>query len=380
MTKINEKTHLKEMREILKASKKPFKIVSIMDFKGKNSTLVINCKTHGGSDTWLNPWYPNFQKLKTAKSCLKCSGKYSYSKEEQISIINQEKFKDNLHEVIDIIDYKNQYSRCIVNCKEHGCGNTWEKPWIPTIKDLKNDYGCPKCYGNYNYTKKEIIQSVSTILQDTSLTLIDISDYKNRGSHCHIKCDLHGNGWEWENKWTPIIKTLKNNIGCPKCAVETNKLNSLIRNPIHFNKERYIYFIKFTHNDNSFYKIGINNSENINIRYPKGRLEKNNLKMEVLEHKKVTNTEALLTEFHILRKFKENNVYQLILKESGMDGATECFNKDILSLNNISLGYLIEESSSNAECLVKDLSITDSERKYFLNNIEVNTEYSCLES
>jgi exonuclease VII small subunit len=32
------------------------------------------------------------------------------------------------------------------------------------------------------------------------------------------KCEVHGNGWLWGTPWMPSISTLKNGIGCPKCA------------------------------------------------------------------------------------------------------------------------------------------------------------------
>jgi hypothetical protein len=322
----------KETNEILKDNKKSFKVISILEFKGSQSKVSIKCPIHKDSSEWQNPWLPTISVLKSAKHCLKCSGKYKPTKAELIEDLNDSVFIDGNHTVIDIPEYTNRHSRCVIKCKEHGLSSSWGNPWLPTSKDLKSGYGCPKCYNNYSPTKKEVIDQIDVVLKDTNLTLVDIPNYINRGSNCNINCSFHGNGWEWENKWTPKIKTVKNDIGCPLCAVETNKLKTLLQNPVHFDNERYLYFIKITKKSDKsfFYKIGVNNSENINIRYRKGLLEKADLEISVLEHIKITNIEALFTELYILNKFKENKSYKKVLKDFGLGGATECFSKNIL--------------------------------------------------
>ena len=367
---LTNKTLIKETNKTLKENKKSFKVISIVDFNGSKSRVSVKCGVHGNSAEWKNPWIPEISRLRKAKSCLKCSGKYKPTKEELIEDLNDNIFSDGSHTVLDIPDYENRYSRCKIECKKHGLGDSWGNPWNPTSKDLKSGYGCPKCYNNYSPTKEEITNQINNIFQDTSLTLIDIPDYKNRDSRCNINCNIHGNGWEWENKWTPIAKTVKKDVGCPLCAFETNKISSLLRNPIHFDKERYLYFIKFTKKENKefFYKVGINNSHNINIRHPKWKLDKANLELEVIEHIKLSNVEALFTEFYILNKYKDKKQYQRVLKESKLDGATECFSENILG--SLTLNELAKETSSKYVDILSTIKVTENDKENFIKYIK----------
>jgi len=351
----NSENLKKQYNGILKENGLKIRIIKVIISKNGEERAVMHCKEHGSSDSWGNPWLPQLIKLKVAKGCIKCSGKYKFAEEELIEDVNNNVFHDGKHKILKIIDYKNRYSKCIVKCKEHGLSNEWGNPWLPNTKDLKAGYGCPKCYGNYLPTKEEVTEEVNMFLKGTGLTLIDIPNYKNRSSACHISCEIHGNGWEMKRRWTPIIKTLRSDHGCPLCSFETNKLKTLLKNPEQHNKERYLYFLKFTKEDKNevFYKIGVNNSKNINMRYRKGLLEKAKLCIEVIEHIKTSNMSALMTEFYILKKYKDNKSYQRRLKTGGLEGATECFSKNIL--RGTSLKRLIKESLINQDSIISAL-------------------------
>lgn len=362
--KTNE-THIKELNAVLKKQKATFHAIEVVDTQNYKKFVSIECKIHGKSSEWANPWFPISSKAKKMTECIKCNKKYKQTKEEVIKYINENHFSDGQHEIIDIPEYKNRHSRCEIVCKTHGLGSSWANPWTPTVKDLKSGYGCPHCSNNYACTKEETIEKINKVLKDTNLTLIDIPNYKNKNSRCHIKCDIHGNGWELQKKWSPIVKTVINSYGCPFCAFETKQLKDLVAKPEHYNSERFLYFIQIKKTDTKeiFYKIGINNSENIYSRFYKSKLLEAKLEIKVIQHLKLNNIKALLTEFYIINKYHKQKKYQSRLKKYKLEGSTECF--DINILEGLKLEDLVEEARLNHKSTIEKTKLPEQELSYF---------------
>jgi len=124
------------------------KKIKALSFVGKNNNMqtkcIVECKVHGNSSEWGNPWLPTINSLKKSKGCPKCLGLYRYTENEAL-----ERLKDNVskkYEVIGFVEgYKTVHSKCIMKCEVHGIGDFFEKKWNPTIHKLNNGGGCPKC-------------------------------------------------------------------------------------------------------------------------------------------------------------------------------------------------------------------------------------------
>jgi hypothetical protein len=168
----------------------------------------------------------------------------------------------------------------------------------------------------------------------------------------------------------PIHKVRKEDHECPVCIGPNWTISKLLREAkttpdILYNK-RYLYWIKFTHltKHYDFWKIGLSNTQNLTLRYPKYRLAKDSVAIEIIESIPCTNYEAIRTERFILMAYHESlQNEQLTLKRSA--GGTECFKINILEQSN--LKEMIKEALEQ-ELIVHGASINidfDPEREQF---------------
>lgn len=224
---IKEQT-LKEINSFINPN---LKVIGFLDnnFDSRTKT-IIECKIHGKGIDFCNPWTPTLNNLKQGKGCPKCSKLYSPTSDEAINEGN--KCIDKNLKIIGFVDnkYIGARSRCIVNCKIHGLGCEFERPWNPSYYLLKEGKGCPKCAGNYLKTKEEAIKNISNTLH-FNLKLIDFVDHKyNFQSKCIVECSIHGRCDQFSNPWIPTYKILKNGSSCPKCnhTYIDNKSDSIL--------------------------------------------------------------------------------------------------------------------------------------------------------
>tara|TARA_B100000073_G_scaffold333682_1_gene325387 strand:- start:2012 stop:3589 length:1578 start_codon:yes stop_codon:yes gene_type:complete len=225
--------HTKE--EILKILKIKFKdkfIINgyIEEFKGKETKIDIICKKHGAGKDWNTPWKPRASQILSERtSCPKCKKSYRLKEKEAITLIKQ-KLSSTLTFVNFIGDFKSiETTKCILKCKNHGLISNWNNPYYPTVRTIltkEDKFNCSKCENKYIKSEFEVLEELNKITKSHLKILGFLEEYKNSRSKCKIKCEIHGNGWEWENPWTPNTLKLKKGYGCPKCSkryVKTQK-------------------------------------------------------------------------------------------------------------------------------------------------------------
>lgn len=340
-------------------------ISSIIDYKNNSSRCKVTCKEHGNAWEWGNPWIPSIQQLKSGFNCPKCIGNYRKTEAEIILEINTILKKTSLS-LISIINYKNVESRTIVHCKEHGNSSLWANPWNPKIKDLKsNKHSCPKCAGNYQPTKEEIINEVNSTLKNEKQTYFikDIPNYKNSQSRCIMTCSIHGDSDSWEKHWTPTIAKVKAGRGCTKCSNELGDLHKLLKADLKESLQSFtnLYFVKFKFKNNHFYKVGITN-RTLELRFPKTRLEKSGLSIVESNIYYLPSFLALTAEKFLLNNYQNFNKRQDILNEIGLGGATECFNSEL----KININDVIKETKNSFKTILSNakLNINISNQKF----------------
>lgn len=128
-------------------------------------------------------------------------------------------------------EYKGTASKLIVECKIHGKGSDFCNPWLPTLNNLKNGRGCPKCSKLYSPTTEEAIQEINKII-NPKLNVIGFVEgkYTRARSNCIVECNIHGLGNSFETPWNPSYYLLKEGKGCPKCNGNYAKTkNEMIR-------------------------------------------------------------------------------------------------------------------------------------------------------
>lgn len=162
--------------------------VNYIDSKTK---ICIICHKHG--EFWQTP-NSHIQ----GHGCPKCYGNGKGDVNHFIEkAINKHGNKYNYSKV----KYVNSHTKVCIICPTHG--EFWQTP----ILHLKSQ-GCPKCYGNYNYTKNDFIKKANNIHN----CKYDYSkvEYVNSRTKVCIICPEHGEFWQ-----TPSSHL--NGRGCPIC-------------------------------------------------------------------------------------------------------------------------------------------------------------------
>ena len=171
----SEKESLENINNIINDKLTVLKFIG--KYKGIETRCVMNCKKHGNGDKWENPWNPTYEKLKSGRSCPKCSGNYICTEKEAFLNINNE--INNKIRVIEFLGkYKGAKTRCVMHCKIHGNGNEWEKPWNPIYNNLKRGKGCPKCAIESHHLK-DCIRNTIHQKNDRNIYFIKFKDLNN---------------------------------------------------------------------------------------------------------------------------------------------------------------------------------------------------------
>ena len=212
----NTEESLKDINSFINPKLKALGFIN-REYTGIVSKLIIECSVHGKGTDFCNPWTPTLHNLKQGKGCPKCSKLYSPTSEEAINEGN--KCIDTNLKIIGFVDgkYAGARTRCIVECKIHGLGNSFETPWNPHYYLLKEGKGCPKCNGNYVKTKDELIKDINNHIHSNLKLINFIGDKYNTSTQCIVECKIHGRCDEFKEPWIPLVKSLKNGSSCPKC-------------------------------------------------------------------------------------------------------------------------------------------------------------------
>ena len=177
--------------------------------------ICIICPEHG--EFWQIP-----SNHLRGFGCKKCSGMFL----DKNTFIERATLKHNSKYDYSKVDYKNNHTKVIIICPEHGefCQNP--------SSHLKG-VGCPKCNGGVKFTQEEFFKKAKEIHGDK----YDYSkvEYKNCSTKVCIVCPEHGEFLQSPNKHLRGQK-------CPKCSgVAKSNTDEFIKKAqlIHGNKYDY---------------------------------------------------------------------------------------------------------------------------------------------
>ena len=165
--------------------------------------VCIICKEHGD-------FYQTPAKHLLGRGCHKCGGSKKLTKEE---FAERAKKEHNNKYDYSKANYINSQTSMSIICPIHG-----EFSQIPN-NHLKG-VGCPKCAGNYNFTKEEWIEKAKQVHGNR----YDYNrvEYKNAQTRVCIICPIHGE----------FKQTANNHLigsGCPYC--KNDKIADALRKP-----------------------------------------------------------------------------------------------------------------------------------------------------
>ncbi len=207
----------------------------IPNYENEDSRCIVECiapnEPHGLGTNFLHPWYPTVGTLKNKihPGCPKCAGNYRRTETEALSDAQRSldsRYDESIGKltVIGIDNFKNNSSRVLVHCSNHG--NCWEfgTPFKPTLaKVICEVKCCPKCSNKYKRTKQETME----MLVDKGkgrYTPTDIENYRGLNSKVKVICHTCGPGWLFKPRpWKPTVESLlANDSLCPRCSGNYN--------------------------------------------------------------------------------------------------------------------------------------------------------------
>jgi len=208
-------------------------------------------------------------------------------------------------------EYKDSHTKLTISCDIHG-------NFSITPNNHLSGEGCPKC-------SREILnlrntKSLTKFIEESLIIHNNNYDYsKFNYINCHTKgliiCKIHG-----DFEQTP---TNHKTSGCPKCGDLKLKGGYAAISKYQPETEVYIYIIKLTSNDESFFKVGL--AKNI-----KNRLNKIPYKKDILYQCLGKVKDLFKLEQEIINRFM-NNKYSPSIKFSGKH---ECFKISDKELKN----------------------------------------------
>lgn len=122
---------------------KDYEFVGLLEpWRGAQTRTVLACTTHGRGDLFASPWTPIINSVFQGVGCPKCSGKYQYTEQEAVQLINETGYK--FHKFVN--SYNGVQSKVIVECEIHGIGDKFGTPWATTLVNLKLGKGNPPIF------------------------------------------------------------------------------------------------------------------------------------------------------------------------------------------------------------------------------------------
>jgi hypothetical protein len=200
-------------RQLTKAIEGRFELIDYMsDRLISNDRVILKCPTHGDGSKFGNRWVPLASSIINGYGCPKCAGKYIYTPNEWIKLIEEKGFKFKNF----IGEFKGSQSKLNLICNIHGEGELFETKWQPSANNIVNhSKGCPKCKKTYKRTLGELIELVN----NTKYEFICLkSDFKSGNTRIAVGCPEHGPSDEFATPWVPRFEEIARGNGCPKCA------------------------------------------------------------------------------------------------------------------------------------------------------------------
>jgi very-short-patch-repair endonuclease len=197
---------------------------SLVEYINNKTKIRIICKEHG-----------EFIQLPLnhlcGKGCSRCCGN---KKSNNIDFIENSKIKHNDKYDYSLVEYKNNITKVIIVCKEHG-----EFKQVPS-SHLRGQ-GCPKCYGNQKSNSIDFIKSSNLIHREKyDYSLVK---YINNITKVEIICKEHGKFLQ-----SPINHLC--GTGCPKCyGNEKSNTDEFIEKSNVIHNDKYDYsLVKYINN------------------------------------------------------------------------------------------------------------------------------------
>lgn len=176
------------------------------------------------------------------------------------------------------------------------------------MKDIRRGRYCGEC--RYDKIRNDH-WGVYDRLQELDITLLE--PYKNSRSKSKLQCQSCDYIWE-----ARIDSALSGSRGCPSCA----------NRGFNPKKSGYLYYLKVTTDDKTFYKIGITNKESLNDRFCNQDMDKITILRKLYFD---LGSKAYELEQYYLKLFAQYRYHGDQILKSG--GNTEIFTTDILSLD-----------------------------------------------
>ena len=303
------------------------------------SKITVKCKKH--DVTWTSTAWTANSGMTGCKIC-----KYEKIREKRKTpealVIKKINDLENIT-FIDFSDnYLNAYSKVKVQCSIH------DFEWEASIDNLMNGRGCPKCGNVYKYSTEERLKQIGDIPDIDFVEILEGNTHAK--SKIKLRCRLDG------YEWITTVEPLLNGSGCPRCSYNSADLKDLLEHPEIWTKRRCLYYIKIEHSSfGVFWKVGLSKSADLKSRYAINVLNKDNIKIIdecVIE---LTNIDAVLSEYYIVRKFSDFwlDATGVMIKSKG---GTECFSVDIL--RDTTLESLVMEAISKKSDIISTVKTT----------------------
>jgi hypothetical protein len=174
--------------------------------------INIICPDHGSFKQLISVHYRS--------GCPKCVKSYKLSSDKFIDKCNKvHNFKYNYDSTI----FKTTGSKVNIICPNHGI-------FKQLASDHQNGRGCPKCSGNHNLHKEELLLIFDDLFE--SKYTYDLSNYKNGNSIIKALCTEHGS-------FDVRVVNHKKGSGCSKCSFCNSKGEDRISKILYDNNIKY---------------------------------------------------------------------------------------------------------------------------------------------
>lgn len=232
------------------------------------------------------------------KGCPCCSG-YLHTKQTYQNLL------DSKNRNIDLIsDYTGSSNPIIVRCR--ACEYEWEAHSVNHL----NYAGCPACSGKIKGSVEKLQKCFDNFQHNVKV----IGIYVNNSTPIECLC------LTCNELFYPIGASIIYGSGCSNCR----------KGGFSSQLPGYLYYLRVSHEDKTYWKIGITNI-GVKSRFRPGDLKKITI---LYSHRFENGADARMAESNILKLFKEYRVKGVAALKVGN---TELFNADVLQMNHLAL-------------------------------------------
>lgn len=280
----------------------------VEDIYGEVDWVLLNKYTHNSDHMYLQDKY-GMHKMRAKSMFLGNTLTIRSAIDKTEYTINRFIEKHGNRYDYSSFEYKTAKSDSTIICKKHG-------GFRRSANDHLNGCGCPKCKGEE--FRERIMSNTEDFINKAKpvhngFFSYDKVDYKSAIEKVTITCPLHGDFEQTPNSHL-------HGYGCYDCSRLGFK-----RDELDIDKAKkikcYLYLIKLSNKDETFYKVGIS-------RRPKKRfydLKRHGFNLEKVQMVFGNLLDSVTIESKVLREFKCFKYMPV----TEMHGYTECFTKDL---------------------------------------------------